>query len=89
MVAHYDISYTNLAPEAKRAQAIQDIKNHLGVNKYDELTEVIHRDFQLPFSLDDFRMALVMSGIHGYPVLAWHEVLWPGEEGESARAVAA
>jgi len=88
-MSHYDINYANLAPHAKRTQAIQDIKNHLGVNKYDELTEVIHQNYQLPLSLDDFRMAVAMSGIQGYPVLAWHEVLWPGEEGESARAGAA
>ena len=88
-MSHYDISYANLAPDAKRAQAIQDIKDYLGDERYNKMTEIIHQDFQIPLSLEKFRMALSMSGIQGYPVTAWHEVLWPGEAGDAARAVEA
>jgi len=85
-MSHYDISYPNLAPDAKRAQAIQDIKDYIGEEKYNKLTETIHQDFQLPLGIGEFRMALLMTGIQGYPVIAWHEVLWPGENGDAARA---
>jgi len=84
-MSHYDISYANLAPDAKRAQAIQDIKDYLGDDRYNELTDLIHQNYQLPPNLEKFRMAVSMSGIRGYPVVAWHEVLWPGEVGDAAR----
>jgi len=85
-MSHYDISYPNLAPDAKLAQAIQDIKDYIGDDRYNKLTDLIHQSYQLPLSIGEFRMALSMSGIQGYPVLAWHEVLWPGEDGDAARA---
>ena len=84
-MSHYDINYANLAPDAKRAQAIQDIKDYLGEDRYNKLTDLIHQEYQLPLSLDEFRMELFMSGIQGYPVVAWHEVLWPGRVGDAAR----
>ena len=84
-MSHYDISYVNLAPDAKRSQAIQDIKDYLGDDRYNELTDLIHQHYQLPPNLEKFRMAVSMSGIQGYPVVAWHEVLWPGGAGDAAR----
>lgn len=74
-MTHYDVDYSNLHPQAKHEKAIADIKDYLGEAKFVAITN----DFRKypPQSIDALAMYLSIAGVQGYPVRAWHDVIWP------------
>lgn len=77
-MTHYNISYADLSPEAKRTKAIADIIDWLGQDRYDTISKLF-LDMQQAEgkpSWKKFSMALFMSGIAGYPLVAWYETLF-------------
>ena len=76
-MTHYDVDYSKIEdPKAKRDKAIADIIDYLGQEKFDE----VHPQFvalrQLngeEFTVKQLGFYLLMAGVQGYPVTAWHE----------------
>jgi hypothetical protein len=62
-------NYANLSESAKKAQAIEDIIEHLGIHRFTEIHEIILRDRN---NLRQMELALSFAGIEGYPVKAWY-----------------
>lgn len=70
-MTHYTMSYAGLTDEVKSAKALQDIKDYLGEDKFEEVSETM-RNEMIPY--EQFVMAMsIMAGIQGYPVQAWYE----------------
>lgn len=78
----YTISYKN--SPAPAFDAVEDIREYLGNNRYGELTHIL-KDVK---SCANFALYCSMCGIRGYPVQAWYELIngqgsWKPEELEN------
>ena len=76
----YEKRYDGLKGDALRGKAIQDTINYLGAEQFVNISQLLHqayaeREFTGP---DDkqFRFALMMVGVQGYPCVAWYELLF-------------
>lgn len=74
-MAHYDISYEGLDPIAKHNKAIQDIKDYLGNDRFDIVTESA-KNMDPPMTLNEFTVAMSFAGVQGYPVKAWYNYIY-------------
>ena len=74
-MTHYDVDYAGLQPQAAHEKAIQDIKDYLGDHKYAEVTALAKK--HSPMTTEQWAYNLLLSGIQGYPVRAWHDEIWP------------
>lgn len=87
----YDVSYERLEGHAKRGKAIQDIINYLGQEEFSRVSELLRdarNNGQLATHEDrQFRTALMLIGVQGYPCRAWFELLF-GEPVEASQQVA-
>ena len=70
---HQDINYGNLAEPEKSEKAIEDIKNWLGVKKFNWFEKTVRGDHFVTFA--EFELACGMGGIQGFPVKAWAKKL--------------
>lgn len=70
---HKDIKYEG-TDEEKRAKALKDIEQWLGEAKFKEFGDRVRR-CQPPATRREFRFALMVGGIQGYPVEVWADEL--------------
>lgn len=75
MKMHYEINFTGTEAE-KDAQAIKEIINWLGQEKFNDINEEF-RAFGQPVTLGRFSLLVSIAGIQGYPVQAWARFLGP------------
>lgn len=73
-MTHYDVNYSGLSPNDAHNQAIKDIIDYMGEEKYNDLTQQF-RAFEL--NLDAFRMYVSFAGIQGFPVERWYNEVYP------------
>lgn len=72
-MASYTKDYSKIAdPGKKRQYALEDIRQWLGIKKYEETTRNI-RDCKPAMTWNQFQMMCMVGGIQGYPVTAWAE----------------
>lgn len=77
-MSHYTIDYSELEgnPIAKHNKAIADIKDYIGEESFDSLTEAFRSQDVQP-SLEKFQVIVSFAGIAGYPVKAWYNYCFP------------
>lgn len=77
-MTHYIIDYATLGPgtEAAHKQAIADIKDYIGEERYNLITLEFKKMPVMP-DLGQMHYWLMLSGISGYPVRAWQAECWP------------
>lgn len=73
----YEVRYAT--DEAGRKQAIADIKDWLGEDKFSELDGLL-RQLPEPMSFRKMSMMFMLSGISGFPLQAWRDDIWGPEE---------
>ena len=76
-MTHYDVDYSTLEGEAKKAKALEDIKEWLGEKKFDEVTELLKSD-ESSKNFDKFAFYCGLVGVQYYPVEAWFEEIHGG-----------
>lgn len=81
---HYYIDYRSLSDTDAKAKAISDIKDWLGEERYLAITkgcrEAIDENGQPEvLTFRQWRMAMFLSGIEGYPLKVWYNEIWPGQ----------
>lgn len=69
-MSHYITNYTGLAPEAREAKMITDIKEYLGEQKFNRLTRQLKMCRPLP-TMGQLMMGCMVLGIEGAPIEAW------------------
>ena len=76
-MTHYDVDYTSLEGEAKKAKAIADIKFYLGEEKFNSVTQAGKKDLLLGrLTKEQFAwMCRILAGIDGYPITVWWELI--------------
>lgn len=72
---HYNTSYEGLEDQAKIDKGLEDIKDWLGEDRFDELSKEFEKAEKIPF--EQFEFLAGMAGVQGYPVTAWYETVWP------------
>jgi hypothetical protein len=72
---HYSIDYSGLTNVEAHNQAISDIKEYVGDQRYIDLTNLSRANGQI--SLDTFRMMISFAGVQGFPARAWYNEIWP------------
>lgn len=79
----YTLSYTKLEGNAKRAKALEDTVTYLGWEEFVRISNAIVIADPKP-TLEELRKMLPFVGVQGYPVQAWHELLFgqPTEQQE-------
>lgn len=75
-MTHYNIDYSKYDddPITKHNQAIKDIKEYIGEEKFDNLTQEF-KSFSW-MSLEQFGFYVSLAGIQGYPVKAWYNYIY-------------
>lgn len=73
-MTRYTVSYEGLDDVTKHNQAIADVKEYLGEDRFSQLTELFR---QQPYTLDQFSLAVSFAGVQGYPVKAWYNHCYP------------
>jgi hypothetical protein len=71
-MTHYTINYSELVEPAKHNKAIEDIKQWLGEERFEELTDMLRKDEELKINYARFSFLASFSGVQGYPAVAWH-----------------
>lgn len=74
-MTHYTVDYSNLNddPISKHNKAIQDIKEYIGDDRFETLTEKFK---QMSPSLEQFELMVSFAGVQGYPVKAWYNYIY-------------
>lgn len=67
------ISYEGLDPIEKHNKAIQDIKEYLGAQKFEEVVGLF-KGREMP--LENFQCYMGLGGIEGYPVKAFYNHIY-------------
>lgn len=77
-MSHYNIDYSLLEGDAKRAKALEDIKEFWGEERFNRIVEALKANEAVTLT----RLGLILSfgGVEGYPVKALHEHVWPDRE---------
>lgn len=75
-MTHYNVSYEGLSDIEKHNKAIQDIKDYLGEEKFEQLTKQCKEEYP-DLTLEQFRMSVSFAGVQGYPVKAWYNYIYP------------
>jgi len=77
-MTHYEIRYDSFADEnAKRLSAMKDITEYLGADQFAKMNSLLtqavaSKEVETPLQ---FRRALFMLGIQGYPLKAWWDTI--------------
>ena len=75
-MTHYQYDYSALAEPLKSKKAILDIKEYLGDEKFDTVHNQLVQLYALnPFKVERLEMMLMLTGISGFPVLAWFNLI--------------
>lgn len=74
-MTHYTISYADLTPNEMHDQAVKDITDYLGNDRYQKLIGRLRTNNQI--SLDSFGFLVSFIGIQGYPARALYNEVWP------------
>jgi len=74
----YTTEYKGMTPTEKRDQAINDIKEYLGLKKFHQMNE----QFKAAGKIDagQFEFICMVGGIEGYPVEAWYLTLYGAKQ---------
>lgn len=72
-MTHYNISYADMSLERADKEALSDIIDYIGEEKFITVTKSakIH-----PISFENFQTACSIGGIRGYPVRAWYRYVY-------------
>lgn len=72
---HTEVDYNKVDPARKDTLALRDLKEWLGIKRYQTLTS----EFRLSpkWDKDKFHNVVSLSGVQGYPVDVWYKVIWP------------
>lgn len=80
---HYTIDYEGLGPTEKYNKAIQDIKDYMGEDKFNTMTQRFRGEYpggeNMP--LDRFELIVSFAGVQGYPAKAWHQYIYGTQGG--------
>lgn len=74
-MTHYNVDYAGLEGEAKLNKALDDIKEYMGVDKFNSLST----DFKAnapDLTLEQFSLFTSLCGVQGYPIQAWYEYIY-------------
>lgn len=74
-MTHYTTNYEGLSEIEKHNKAIEDIKDYMGAEKFEELTKRVKVEYP-NWTLEQFRMAVSFAGVQGYPVKAWYNYIY-------------
>lgn len=74
-MTHYNIDYDKIADETeKRAKAMKDIKEYLGIAQFKKIVKAVHKEQAM--TRKNFLIQLSMFvGIEGYPATVWADEL--------------
>ena len=75
-MTHYDVDYSKLEGKAKRDKAMADVVDYLGQAKFDEVHPqfvALRKSRGEAFTAEQLGFYLMLAGVQGYPVRAWHE----------------
>lgn len=76
-MTHYTINYSNCIDEvAKHNKALADIKDFLGEERFNNLTEMFKVHWSEQPELGHFQLMCAFVGVQGYPVKAWYNYIW-------------
>ena len=77
---HTTKDYSGLSEDEKQIKAISDIRDWLGVEKFNKL----EREFKLygPVTEEQFGFLCSIAGISGYPVTAWYRSIYAADEND-------
>jgi len=78
-MTHVDIDYSSLQGVAKQEAALWDIKNWIGIEKFEHLTAELRKFDRDEMPLERMAMLMTIAGISGYPIRAWHEYIFDGK----------
>ena len=81
-MTHYTISYKDMPETEAHQKALADIKDWLGEDRFLKITkgcrEAVDPDGNPEIlTFPQWRMAMFLSGIEGYPLKAWYKEIWP------------
>lgn len=79
-MTHIEIHYNAADQSAADSAAIRDIIDYLGQEKFDYLTTQFRALGPETLTLDQLHYWLMLPGISGYPVSAWHRYTFPAVE---------
>lgn len=80
----YIRDYSDLSPETAQAQALADIRDHLGTETFDRL---IIENRPLRVTREAWLIACdLLLGISGYPADVLFDYIWPNSQPTSASA---
>lgn len=77
-MTHYNIDYSGLEPDEKYKKALEDIKDYMGADKFDELTEAFRAEGKMPEGR--FHNYVSLAGVSGYPAVAWYNYIYAPKE---------
>lgn len=78
-MSHYNIDYSGMSDIDKHNKAIMDIKDWMGDERFNKLTEAFRNEYKgkdQP-SLEKAELMMSFCGVQGYPCKAWYNVIWP------------
>lgn len=70
----YTVNYEGLDPIAKHNKAIEDIKDYMGSERFEMLTELFKNEGEM--TLGQFEMVVSFAGVQGYPAKAWYNYIY-------------
>jgi len=73
-MTHHTVDYRVYSHEMKRAKAMKDIKDWLGLERFRKIDKA-YRALRQP-SRHAFALQISFAGISGFPVHVWYEELW-------------
>ena len=81
-MSHYIINYAGLSEQEAHDKAIADIKDWLGEDRYLKITEGCKTAVDIDgnpsvLTWRQWRYAMFLSGIEGYPLKVWYKEIWP------------
>lgn len=76
-MTHYNIDYSTIDNNAeKEAKAIQDIKDYVGVDKFNKAhASLVELRQAEKLSLEKLEFMLMLPGISGFPCVAWFNLI--------------
>lgn len=74
---HTEIDYSRYGEddnELKRYAAVRDLKNWYGAARFNKLHKAFKAEGKMEY--DQFAFMVGISGVTGYPVRVWYEMIW-------------
>lgn len=70
----YEVNYSGLEGNAKRAKALADIVDYIGWEKFADVHNKVLTGEKLTWA--EWEMCVSFVGIQGYPAIAWYEHIY-------------